>query len=255
MANRGLSLRVGVLAKARAVRPRATPRTQKGHTNTTDSPRSTAQPHALSHTIIRSFTHSYIHTFIPTYLHTYIPTYLHTYIHTYIKRGCVQWHTKHGTRVDLRMCVCRSRVCQRCEARLDKSLPHAPRRSTSRRHINVTWQLFLLVVSVRGFTSASRRSLSMSSPMVTLLVLQSLPATDVSARTRGSVQSAISSGDCRMEFERGTIRSTCALALRSQSHERDDALWHERISVLWRPHHVFALGLWSVGCLVWYDTR
>ena len=36
--HRGLSLREGVLAKASAVRPRATPRTQKGYTQTTRTP-------------------------------------------------------------------------------------------------------------------------------------------------------------------------------------------------------------------------
>ena len=40
--HRGLSLREGVLAKASAVRPRATPRTQKRvHTNNTDTEQTT----------------------------------------------------------------------------------------------------------------------------------------------------------------------------------------------------------------------
>ena len=57
-ANRGLSIGEGVLASASAVRPRATPHTQQGHTDTTDTEQTrhtrsalcAAQPHAVSHT-------------------------------------------------------------------------------------------------------------------------------------------------------------------------------------------------------------
>ena len=102
--HRGLSLGEGVLAKASAVRPRATPQTQKkgtrkqhGHrahnTHTLRGVRHDTQPHAVTHTFIHSyihtFIHSYIHTFIHSYIHTFIHSYIHTFIHSYIQKAYV----------------------------------------------------------------------------------------------------------------------------------------------------------------------
>ena len=76
-ANRGLSLREGVLAKASAVRPRATPRPCKKDTHTphgqqADTPRTL---HGVPRNRTSSFIHSYIHTFIHSYIHTFIHSY------------------------------------------------------------------------------------------------------------------------------------------------------------------------------------
>ena len=67
--NRGISLTEGVLAKASAVRPRATPRPCKKDTHTARTTsrhsahpaRCPAQPQLI---------HSYIHTFVHSYIHT-----------------------------------------------------------------------------------------------------------------------------------------------------------------------------------------
>ena len=72
-ANRGLSHGEGVLARARAVRPRAMPRTQKGRTQTQRTPRRQLAHCAVFDTTLNrtpSLIHSYIHTFVHSYIHT-----------------------------------------------------------------------------------------------------------------------------------------------------------------------------------------
>ena len=67
--HRGLSFREGVLAQASAVRPRATPRTQKGHTHYTDTEQTTRthcavyattrnRTPSLNHSVTQSLSHS-----------------------------------------------------------------------------------------------------------------------------------------------------------------------------------------------------
>ena len=82
--HQGLSLREGVLAKASAVRPRATPRSQKGHTQTQRTP---SRQHAHSarcttrHATARR--HSYIHTMYKNmYMHKNIHARIHACLHT-----------------------------------------------------------------------------------------------------------------------------------------------------------------------------
>ena len=75
-ANRGLSLREGVLAKASAVRPRATPRTFKGHTDTTDTEQTTHTLRGVLRNrtlfLIHSFIHSFVRSFVRSFIHSII---------------------------------------------------------------------------------------------------------------------------------------------------------------------------------------
>ena len=98
-ANRGLSLRDGVLAVAGAMRPRATPHPQQGHTQTRRTPsrhhartaRCTARhATARSHSFIHSFIHPYVTLEHAQNVHAQCDTNLHTHGYAAVSfRTCV----------------------------------------------------------------------------------------------------------------------------------------------------------------------